>query len=152
MPVRRTDYGELWPHIRSAVSQGRGVTETRDALRDGGLSFSNDVFSRLWRVETEVETYVTDEATMPLDRKPGRGRITRFPGARFSTKYIQRARAVFVDRATGQTRDLLYQAGSDRLLTRGQVVAQARDALQPVAESLDWLTVTVNYHSTLART
>ena len=151
MARRRTDYGEIWPHVRSAVEAGRRVAETRNALRAGGLSFSNQVFSRLWRVESQVQSLAGDEADMPLERKPGGNRIARFPGARFATKYIQRARLIFIDRSSGAVRDFLYQTGENKLLTRGEVLTKARDNLTPVAESLDLLLVTATYHSTLAR-
>jgi hypothetical protein len=138
------------PAVEAAQREGLGVTESRNAARSAGLAFSNDSWSRLWRVTSELEAIRGRERDAPIERRPGGDRIIR-GDFRFQGQYAQRAVVTLVDRFTGEVLPLRYTAVTNTLLTRQGIIDAAIAAYGSVAASLAADIVDATYDSTLAR-
>lgn len=143
--------GRLLAFAQRAVNSGVGVTAARDALREGGLRFSNAAYSAAHRIATRIATVRRLEADQRLDFRPHAERIVRGPWG-FGERWGQVVKLELRDRATGAVQDWDITLTTDRLMTRGQAIDQALDRVVPSLEEYGQELVGALYDHTKGRT
>ena len=121
-------FGRVFPHAVRAVSEGVGVTASRNALRAGGLRFSNAAYSQAHAVAQRIATVRNLERAAVLTSRPGAARIVRGPWGgsdRFGQMIAVRVR----DLATGSGQTWNVLVSGDRLLTRQTAIDAAVENL-----------------------
>lgn len=121
-------FGRIFPHAVRAVGEGIGVTAARNALRAGGLRFSNAAYSQAHAVAQRIATVRNLERTAVLTSRPGAARIVRGPWGgsdRFGQMIAVRVR----DLATGSGQVWNVLVSGDRLLTRQAAIDAAVENL-----------------------
>lgn len=135
---------------RRAVREGVGVTRARNALREGGLSFSNQSFSDAYAVARREAVVRAAERSADLTTRPGAPRIVRGPWG-FSEKWGQVVKLNLRDVTTGAGRDWDIVITTDRLLTRQEAIDMALDRVLPSIAEYGQEFVGASYDRTLGR-
>ncbi len=126
-------FGRIFPHAVRAVGTGVGVTAARDALRAGGLRFSNAAYSQAHAVAQRIATVRNLERTAVLTSRPGAARIVRGPWGG-SDRFGQMIAAQMRDVATGSMQTWNVLVSGDRLLTRQAAIDIAVESLANTEE------------------
>ena len=126
-------FGRIFVHSQAAVNRGIGVTASTNALREGGLHFSNQAYSQAHAVAARLNVIRRLELTANLAARPHAGRILRGPwkGAR---KWGQVVQLTTRDLGTGKVNVWDVNIPTDRLMTRQEAVDIA---VQKVAPDID---------------
>ena len=125
-------FGRIFPHAVRAVGTGVGVVAARDALRAGGLRFSNAAYSQAHAVAQRIATVRGLEAGAALTSRPGAARIVRGPWGgsdRFGQMIAVRVR----DLGTGAAQTWNVLVSGDRLLTRQAAIDAAVETVSATA-------------------
>lgn len=125
-------FGRIFPHAVRAVAEGIGVTASRNALRAGGLRFSNAAYSQAHAVAQRIATVRGLERGANLLSRPGASRIVRGPWGG-TDRWGQMVAAQIRDLATGTTQTWNVLVSGDRLLTRQAAIDQAVEKLSETA-------------------
>ena len=143
-------FGRVFPHAVRAVGEGIGVTATRDALRAGGLRFSNAAYSQAHAVAQRIATVRGLEAGAALASRPGAARIVRGPWGgsdRFGQMVAVRVR----DLATGSAETWNVLVSGDRLLTRQAAIDAAVETTSATIEEYGQEIASAAYDHTRGR-
>lgn len=143
-------FGRLFPFARRAVREGIGVTASRNALRQGGLSFSNAAYSEAHAVANRLETVARLERGANLATRPHATRIVRGPWG-FTEKWGQVVRLDLTDVATGAAKRWDITITGDRLMSRGEAIDLALQKVAPDALGYGVEIVDASYSHTLGR-
>ena len=126
-------FGRIFPHAIRAVREGIGVTQARNALRVGGLRFSNQAYSQAHAMATRIASIRRAEVGANLASRPGATRIARGPWG-FTQKWGQVARLQLRDAGTGLIHDWNVTMTTDRLRTRQGAIDAALELVLPSLE------------------
>lgn len=143
-------FGRIFPHALAAVNRGVRVTASRNALRAGGLRFSNAAYSEAHAVAARIVTVSRLEATAALGSRPGAGRIIRGPWGG-ADRWTQVVRVRLRDKLTGTERDWFNFVSGDRLLTRQQAIDIAVESIAATVEEYDDEIIAAAYDHTRGR-
>ncbi len=126
-------FGRIFPHAIRAVGLGVGVTASRNALRAGGLRFSNAAYSQAHAVAQRIATVRRLERDARLLSRPGASRIVRGPWGG-SDRWGQMVAVRVRDAVTGSTQVWNVLVSGDRLLTRQAAIDAAVETLSATVE------------------
>lgn len=143
-------FGRIFPHALAAVNRGVGVTASRNALRAGGLRFSNAAYTQAHAVAVRMATVSRLEATAVLTSRPGATRIIRGPWGG-TDRWTQVVRVRLRDLATGGELNWFSFVKGDRLVTRQAAIDAAVEAISAIALEYGFEIDTATYDHTRGR-
>lgn len=143
-------FGRIFPHALAAVNRGILVTASRNALRLGGLRFSNAAYSQAHAVAMRIATVRRLEATAVLTSRPSAARIIRGPWGG-ADRWTQVVRVRLRDIVTGGERDWYSFVSGDRLVTRQTAIDIAVEGISATVEEYGDTIITTIYDHTRGR-